>query len=101
MAQAAVLTTLLPRQLSFKGALQQLRVFERNLRQGTGALIDHAHDGLLIGIAQLRLPHRPGRVEPRALKRRGKNLPFLTRPRAKERARLLVLRQQHIRTQNA
>jgi len=34
MAQAAALTTLLPRQLSFKGALRQLRAFERILRHG-------------------------------------------------------------------
>ena len=101
MAQAAALTALLPRQISFKGALQQLRVFERNLRHGTCVLIDHAHDCLLLGIAQLRLPHRPGRVEPRALKRRGKSLPLLTQPRAQERARLRVLRQQHVATQNA
>jgi len=101
MAQAAALTTLLPRQLSFKGALQQLRAFERNLRHGKCAFVGQALDALLIGIAQLRLPIRPGRVEPRALKRRGKNQPFLTRPRAQERTRLLVLRRQYIRTQTA
>ena len=101
MAQAAALTTLSPRQISFKGALQQLRAFERNLRHGNHAIIDEAHDCLLTGIARLKLPHRPGRVEPRALKRRGKNLPFLTQPRAQERARLLALRQRHIRALNA
>ena len=101
MAQAAALTELLPRQLSFKGALQQLRAFERNMRHGKCAFVGQALDSLLIGIAQLRLPIRPGRVEPRALKRRGKNLPFLTRPRSEERPRLTVLRQQYIRTQMA
>ena len=97
MAQAAALSTLLPRQLSFKGALQQLRAFERNMRQGKHSLIDGAHACLLNGIAQLRLPHRPSRVEPRAVKRRGKNLPFLTQPRAVEQARLFALRQQSSR----
>lgn len=101
MAQAAALTTLSPRQLSFKGALQQLRAFDRNLRHGKHALIDHAHHCLLIGIARLKLPHRPHRVEPRALKRRGKNLPFLTRTRAVERARLLVLQQRRSRAFSA
>lgn len=101
MAQAAALTTLLPRQLSFKGALQQLRAFERNLRHGKLALTDQAYDCLMNGIASLKLPYRPGRVEPRALKRRGKNLPFLTQPRPKERERLLALRQQYIQMQNA
>ena len=99
MAQAAVLATLLPRQLSFKGALQQLRAFERNVRHGKHAFIGHAIEYLLLGIARLKLPHRPGRVEPRAVKRRGKNLPFLTKPRAEERARLLKLRQQYIHNQ--
>lgn len=101
MAQAAALTTVLPRQLSFKGALQQLRAFERMIRHGKHGFMDQVHDGLLRGIAQLKLLHRPGRMEPRAVKRRGKNLPFLTQPRDKERARLLALRQQYLRTQNA
>ena len=96
MAQAAALAMLLPRQLSFKGALQQLRAFERNLRHGKCAFVGQALNGLLIGIAQLRLPFRPGRVEPRALKRRGKNLPFLTRPRTEERARLTMLQRQYL-----
>jgi hypothetical protein len=101
MAQAAALTMLLPRQLSFKGALQQLRAFERNLRHRKCASVGQALDALLIGIAHLKLPIRPGRVEPRALKRRGKNLPFLTRPRTEERARLTVLQQQYNRTRMA
>jgi hypothetical protein len=101
MAQAAALTTLLPRQLSFKGALQQLRAFERMIRHGKYGLMDQVHNGLLRGVAQLKLLHRPGRMEPRAVKRRGKNHPFLTQPRDKERARLLALRQQYLRTQNA
>lgn len=97
MAQAAALATLLPRQLSFKGALQQLRAFERNLRHGKCAFVAQALDALLSGIAQLRLPIRPARAEPHALKRRGKNLPFLTRPRRQERPRLMALRQQYTR----
>jgi hypothetical protein len=101
MAQAAALTAMSPRQLSFKGALQQLRAFERNLRHGKHAHVDHAHHCLLTGIARLKLPHRPGRVEPRALKRRGKNLPFLTQPRATERARLQAFRQRHLREINS
>jgi len=32
-------------------------------------------------MATLRLPHRPDRIEPRAKKRRPKNLPLLTMPR--------------------
>ena len=101
MAQAAALTALLPRQISFKGALQQLRAFERNIRHGKHTLINHAFDYLLRGIARLKLPHRPDRVEPRAVKRRPNPHPLLTQPRQQERVRLLALRQQHIRMQYA
>ena len=97
MAQAAAWAILLPRPLSFKGALQQLRAFERNLRHGRCVFVAQALDALLIGIAPLRLPIRPARAAPRALKRRGKNLPFLTRPRREERPRLMALRQQYTR----
>ena len=81
MAQAAFLGHALPRQLSFKAALQLIRAFEENLRhapQGRQAL---RRTYLLAGIAQLRLPHRPGRVEPRAVKRRPKPCARLTQPR--------------------
>ena len=36
---------------------------------------------MLASIATLQLPYRPGRIEPRAKKRRPKNLPLLTVPR--------------------
>ena len=101
MAQAASLATLLPRQLSFKGALQQLRAFERKVRHGKQTLLGQACDCLLRGIAKLKLLFRPDRVEPRAVKRRGNNLPFLTKTREVERARLNALRLQFIRMQNA
>jgi hypothetical protein len=42
---------------------------------------------------------RPWYLSP--LKRRGKNLPFLTRPRTEERSRLREIQQQYIRTQMA
>ena len=96
MARAAYLGAVLPRQLSFKGALQLLRAFEQNLRhcpRGRRA-IQRAH--LLGGIAQMKLPHRPGRVEPRAIKRRPKPCKLLTEPRNLVRARLLEQQQRHI-----
>jgi hypothetical protein len=89
MAQAAYLGHVLPRQLSFKATLQLIRAFEENLRhapQGRQS-IRRAH--LLAGIAQLRLPHRPGRVEPRVLKRRTQQHPLMTQPRRVLKAALL------------
>jgi hypothetical protein len=54
------------------------------------------HAWLLAGIAQMKLPHRPGRVEPRAVKRRPKPCAFLTKPRHILRERLNKQLQNHI-----
>lgn len=89
MAQAAHLGHVLPRQLSFKAALQLLRAFEENLRCCPGGRLALRHGYLLAGIAQLKLPHRPGRVEPRVVKRRPKPHRLLTKPRSVVRAKLL------------
>jgi len=43
---------------------------------------------VLAAIADLRIPHRPGRFEPRAKKRRPKPLPLLTVPRLIARAKI-------------
>jgi hypothetical protein len=96
MAQAAFHYQLLPRQLSFKAALQLLNAFEMSLRHqpGDDLLGPRAH--LLRAVAQRRLLHRPGRVEPRAVKRRAKPHDLLTRPRHIERRRLLKLRARRV-----
>lgn len=96
MAQAAYLGRVLPRQLSFKEALQPLNAFEENLRHcPLGRLaLQHAH--LFAGIAQMKLPHRPGQVEPGALKRRPKPFQLLTEPRQILRVRLIEQQQRHI-----
>ena len=96
MAQAACLGRTLPRQLSFKGALQLLSAFEQNLRHCPLGRLALRPACILAGIAQMKLPHRPGRVEPRALKRRPKPFQLLTEPRQILRARLIEQRQQHI-----
>ncbi len=81
MAQAAFLGHVVPRQLSFKAALQLIRAFEENLRHAPRDRLALRRAYLLAGIAQLRLPVRPGRLEPRAVKRRPKPTPILTQPR--------------------
>ena len=96
MAQAAYLGHLLPRQLSFKGALQLINAFEENLRHCPRGRLAFRHAYLLGGIAQLIPPHQPGRVEPRAVKRRPKPTPLLTEPRSILQARLLKQQQRHI-----
>jgi hypothetical protein len=80
MAQAAFLGQVLPRQLSFKAALQLIRAFEENLRHAPQGRLALCRTYLLAGMAQLRLPDRPGRVEPRMVKRRPKQHALLTNP---------------------
>jgi hypothetical protein len=96
MAQAACLSNLLPRQLSFKTALQLLNAFEMTLRHGEpqGLAIRCAH--LLTGLGRRRLPHRPHRVEPRAVKRRPKQHWLLMKPRHVLRERLLRLQARRV-----
>lgn len=98
MAKAAHLARLLPRQLSFKGALQLLRAFEQNLRHSPCArlIVRHAH--LLAGIVQMKLPCRPWRVEPRAVKRRPKPYLRLNEPRQSARARLVERQRRYVAT---
>ncbi|HBH35861.1 MAG TPA: hypothetical protein DDW45_05670 [Gammaproteobacteria bacterium] len=78
MAQAALLADLLPRQLSFKHTLQ-LWISWRQINPGSDG--DEKLTGLFILIAQQRVGKRPGRIEPREVKRRPKPFPLLIRPR--------------------
>jgi hypothetical protein len=82
MAQAALQAEALPRQLSFKHTLQIWAAW--NQRQ---FLSEPGEDTatLFILIAQVRVADRPGRVEPRAVKRRPKPYPRLNKPRRKAR----------------
>ncbi len=78
MAQAALLADQIPRQLSFKHTVQ-LWISWQSRGGGThDAVCIHA---LLVLIAEPRVGLRPGRIEPRALKRRLKSYPLLTKPR--------------------
>lgn len=95
MAQAASLGHVLPRELSFKGTLQLLRAFEQSLRHCPRGRLAFRRAVLLAGIAQLMLPDRPGRVEPRAVKRRPKPHKRLTKPRRVLRKRLLKQQQRY------
>jgi hypothetical protein len=78
MAQAALLADRLPRELSFKHTLQ-LWVAWRQC--GLGSDHDERLSVLFVLIAQQRVGNRPGRIEPRAIKRRPKPYPLLVKPR--------------------
>ncbi len=83
MLQSALLADVLPRLLSFKHTLQLWLAWD-----GTAS---HAGDekclkALLRLVAEQSVGNRPGRIEPRALKRRHKPYPLLTQTRAAARA---------------
>lgn len=83
MAQAALLADILPRQISFKHTLQLWLSWNQK-----AYLSDHNVNIslLFILIAQQQVGKRPGRIEPRAVKRRPKAYPLLMKPRALARA---------------
>jgi hypothetical protein len=80
IAQASVEHGRTPCQTSFKGAMQTLNAFQHVLL--TSPDVVETYRRLLKAIATHRVGDRPGRVEPRAKKRRKKNYPVLTQPRA-------------------
>jgi hypothetical protein len=87
MAQAALLADQVPRQLSFKHTVQ---VWISWHQRGGGSYDGIVMHGLLLLIAEPRVGLRPGRIEPRQLKRRLKTFPLMTKPRreAREEVRL-------------
>jgi len=81
MAQSALLANILPRQLSFKHALQLWLAWSQH-----AAMIDDESEIVLFTlIAENTVGKRPGRVEPRAIKRRPKPFALLMKPRVQAR----------------
>lgn len=82
MLEAAAEVGQVPRRLSFKGSIQALRQWEPQFSR----TIDPREQRRLLGalrssIAGHLVPHRPGRREPRCVKRRSKPFALLTAPR--------------------
>jgi len=89
MAQAAVPAKVRPEQLSFQGALHAINAFLPKLQAARSeAEVSRLWQRLLALIGRRRVGNRPDRYEPRKVKRRPKNFPRLTVPRAEERRRL-------------
>lgn len=88
MAQAALQGERMPRELSFAGAVQTLGAFRWVLLlvEGRCGILAGA---LLVAIGSHRVGNRPGRCEPRKVKRRPKSLGKLMRPRSEEKERLM------------
>jgi hypothetical protein len=92
MTTSAMLSDVLPRALSFRGAMTVLKAFGDHLRQNTGKRLSIMIETVMGSIASLKLLHRPDRIEPRAKKRRPKPLPLLTVPRYEAREAILAQR---------
>lgn len=87
MAQSALLADILPRQLSFKHTVQ----LWSSWCQQTQAIDIQANEGELFTlIAQKIVGNRPGRLEPRAVKRRPKAFPLLMEKREQARDKIRI-----------
>ena len=85
MAQSAALADCLPRQLSFKHTVQMWLAW---CQYGLATTLDEHLPALCALIAQQRVADRPGRMEPRMLKRRPKPYTLLSQPREQARAHI-------------
>lgn len=92
MAQAASLAQVLARALSFKGATQILNAYHQQLRHSAAGRLSLMIAHVLGAVSMLRLPQRPNRVEPRAIKRRPKPHRLLLIPRPLARLQILAQR---------
>lgn len=92
MGASAVLADVLPRALSFASAKRLLGGFAQQLIGSPANAIAWLCNILLRSIATLKLVQQPGRIEPRAKKRRPKPLPLLNTPRTAARAAIRMQR---------
>jgi IS4 transposase len=89
MAQAALRRGMLPRELSFAGAVQSLTAFAPLLLAAAESTLHARVAALWWAVSTHRVGNRPGRVEPRAVKRRRRKYPELHLPRKLAQQRLL------------
>ena len=89
MLQSAQQAGLSPRSLSFTAALQSIAASWLLAALSDDALAGPLIDAVLASMAEHGVGKRPGRVEPRAIKRRPKEHALLTKPRKQARAELL------------
>jgi hypothetical protein len=88
MVTAAAKNGAAPRELSFKGTLQALTAFRDAMRTAAPERQAQLWDAMFVAIAHDRVGNRPGRVEPRAKKRRPKQYDLFNCPRDEARNRL-------------
>jgi hypothetical protein len=89
LLQAAQAAGRTPRHLSFSAALQAIAASWQVLASNSESLATRLVEIELENLAAQLVGYRPGRVEPRAVKRRPKPHDLLTKPRDQARAELL------------
>ena len=92
IAQAATKHDVHPRSISFKGAIQTLEAFQQLIAftdEHDAPLLMQLYDNLLKAVASHRVANRPGRFEPRKIKRRKRKYPRLVKPRRETKLELL------------
>lgn len=85
MAQAASVHDKLPRKLSFTAAKTHMHNFAPHMEHASQAVRDRLEAAMLKAIASCTVGDRPGRKEPRAVKKRQQKYKYLTKPRAQAR----------------
>lgn len=88
IATAAELHHQLPRQLGFTLACQEILASWMLVSSGACRDLTGHWAGLLARLAANRVADRPGRIEPRVLKRRRHHYPLMQQPRRQLRAKL-------------
>jgi len=88
MAQAAQRHGILPRTISFKGAMQTLQAFQPHLAAASPEELPRLCAAIWEAVATHRVGDRPDRYEPRVKKRRPKPYKLLTQPRREARIAL-------------
>ena len=92
MAAAAARHQVLPRHLGFTLACQEILASWMLVSCGGGAELPGCAESMLARIAANTVADRPGRIEPRVLKRRRQRYPLMTRPRQELRLNILAPR---------
>jgi len=85
MAQAAAVHGPMPRSLSLTAAKTHIHNFAPHMKAASKATHDRLEAELLKAIATNQVGQRPGRKEPRAVKKRQQKYSYLTKPRAQAR----------------
>ena len=82
MAEAVATYRVELERVSFRGSVDALRQYSNAISQArNGKLRQQLWEDLLLNLARDLVPYRPGRLEPRVVKRRPKNFGWLTKPR--------------------